>query len=118
MNPHRGKQRAFAKFFKQLIALMEDKSQRFIIAYGTGRWAPGKGCVPAPSTRAYKECARYFVTIPVDELRTSYVDHELGCPPPRVEMEKCPWSPEDIKKHGELTEHQMAQRARVGGLLA
>jgi len=34
-------------------------------------------------------CAQRFVTIPVDEFRTSYTHHELGCTLQRVEMEKC-----------------------------
>jgi len=64
------------------------------------------------------ECARRFVTIPVDEFRTSYTHHELGCTLQRVEMEKCLRSPEDIKKYGRLTEEQMERMSKVRGLLA
>jgi len=66
----------------------------------------------------YKECARRFVTIPVDEFRTSYTHHELGCTLQRVEMEKCQRSPEEIAKYRPLMEEQMETRAKVRGLLA
>ena len=56
--------------------------------------------------------------IPIDEFRTSYTHHELGCTLQRVEMEKCQRNPEDIKKYGPLTEEQMERRAKVRGLLA
>jgi hypothetical protein len=118
MNLYCGKQRAFANFFNQLSALKEDESQRLVVAYGAGRWKIRKGCTPAPTTRTYKECARRFVTIPVDEFRTSYTHHELGCTLQRVEMEKRQRSPEDIIKYGPLTEEQMERRAKVRGLLA
>jgi len=71
-----GKRRAFANFFNQLSALKEDESQRLVVAYGAGRWKIQKRTTPAPSTRTYKECARRFATIPVDEFRTSYTHHE------------------------------------------
>jgi len=118
MNLYCGKQRAFANFFNQLSALKVDVSQRLVVAYGAGRWKTQKGCTPAPTTRTYKECARRFVTIPVDEFRTSYTHHELGCTLQRVEMEKCQSSPEDIIKYGPLTEEQMERRAKVRRLLA
>jgi len=118
MNLYCGKQRAFANFFNQLSALKVDVSQRLVVAYVAGRWKIRKGCTPAPTTRMYKECARRFVTIPVDEFRTSYTHHELGCTLQRVEMEKCQRSPEDIIKYGPLTEEQMERRAKVRGLLA
>jgi|YelNatPaOPRAMG01_1025707.scaffolds.fasta_scaffold33687_5 hypothetical protein len=56
--------------------------------------------------------------IPIDEFRTSYTHHELGCTLQRVEMEKCQRNPEDIKKYGPLTEEQMKKMAKVRGLLA
>jgi hypothetical protein len=56
--------------------------------------------------------------IPIDELRTSYTHHELGCTLETVDMEKCQRSPEDMKKYGALTEEQMDRRAKVRGLLA
>jgi hypothetical protein len=113
-----GKQRAFANFFNQLSALKEDESQRLVVAYGVGQWKTQTGCTSAPSTRTCNECARRFVTIPVDEFRTSYTHHELGCTLLRVEIEKCQRSPEDVEKYGPLTEEQMERRAKVHGLLA
>jgi len=118
MNLYCRKQRAFVNCFNELSALKEDESQRLVIAYGAGRWMTQKGTTPAPKTRTYKECARRFVTVTVDEFRTSYTHHELGCTLQRVEMEKCQRSPEDIKKYGPLTEEQMERRAKVRGLLA
>jgi len=106
------------EFFNQPSALKEDQSQRLVEAYGARRWKTKKGCTPAPTTRVYKECARRFVTIPVDEFRTLYTHHELGCTLQRVEMEKCHRSPEEIAKYGPLTEEQMERRVNVRGLLA
>jgi hypothetical protein len=103
------------EFFNELSALKEDENQRLVVAYGAGHWKTQKGCTPAPTTRAYKEYARRLVTIPVDEFRTSYTHHELGCTLQRVEMEKCQRSPEAIKKYGPLTEEQMERRANVRG---
>jgi len=116
MNLFGGKQRAFANFFNQLSALNRNESQRLVVAYGAGRWKTQKGTTPAPTTRTYKECARRFVTIPVDEFRTSCTHHELGCTLQRVDMEKFQRSPEDMKKYGPLTEEQMESRAKVRGL--
>jgi hypothetical protein len=118
MNLYCRKQRAFVNCFNELSALKEDESQRLVIAYGAGRLMTQKGTTPAPTTRTYKECAWRFVTVTVDEFRTSYTHHELGCTLQRVEMEKCQRSPEDIKKYGPLTEEQMERRAKVRGLLA
>jgi len=118
MNLYCGKQRVFANFCNELSALKEDESQRLVVAYGAGRWKIRKRCTPAPTTRTYKECARRFVTIPVDEFRTSYTHHELGCILQKVEMEKCQRSPEDIAKYEPLTEEQMERRAKIRGLLA
>jgi len=118
MNLYCGEQRAFANFFNQLSDLKEDGNQRLVVAYGARRWKTQKGTTPAPTTRTYKEGARRFVTIPVDEFRTSYTHHEQGCTLQTVEMEKCQRSPEDIKKYGPLTEEQMERRARLRGLLA
>jgi len=106
-----GKQRAFANLFNKLSALKEDKSQRLVIALGTGRLTHKKGCAPAPSTRAYKEYAHRFFTIHTQEFRTSYVHHELGCTLQRFEMEKFHRSPADIEKYGALAEQKMPQRA-------
>jgi len=118
MNLYCGKQRAFANFFNQLSDLKEDGNQRLVVAYGAGHWKTQKGTTPAPTAKTYKECARRFVTIHVDEFRTSYTHHELGCTLQRVEMEKCQRSPEEIAKYGPLTDEQMERRAKVRGLLA
>jgi hypothetical protein len=118
MNLYRGMQRAFAKIFNELSALKENDRQRLVVAYGAGQWKTQKGCTPAPTTRTYKECARRFVTIPVDEFRTSNTHHELGCTLQRVEMERCQRSPEETAKYGPLTDEQMERRAKVRGLLA
>jgi len=88
MNFYCGKQRAFSNFFNQLSARRENESQRLVVAYGAGRWASKKGITPAPTTKTCKECARRFVTMPVDDFRTSYTHHELGCTLQRVQMEK------------------------------
>jgi len=96
-----------------LSDLKEDESQRLVVAYGAGRSASKNGTTPAPTARAYKEFARHFVMIPVDEFRTSYTHHELGSTLQRVEMEKCQRSPEEIAKYGPLTEEQMERRAKV-----
>jgi len=118
MNLYCGKQRAFANFFNQLSALKEDERQRLSVAYGAGRWKTQKGTTPAPTTRTYKECARRFVTIPVDEFRTTFTHHVLGCTLQRVEMETCQRSPADIKKYGAMTEEQIERKANVRGLLS
>jgi len=118
MNLYCGKQRAVANFFNRLSALKEDGSQRLLVAYGAGRWASKKGSTTAPSTRTYKECTSRFVTIPIDEFRTSYTHHELGCTLQMVEKEKCQRTPEEIAKYGPLKEEQMERRAKVRGLLA
>jgi len=101
-----------------MSAFKEDKSQRLVVARGAGRWKTRKGCTPAPTTGTYKQCARRFDTIPVDEFRTSYTHHGLRCTLQRVDMEKCQRRPEDIKKFGPLTEEQMERRANVRGLPA
>jgi len=118
MNLYCAEWRAFGNFFHALSTLKEDKRQRLVPAYGAGRWASKQGCTPASPTRAYKECARHFVTFPIDEFRTSCIDHELGCTLQTLEMEKCQISPDDIKKCGVLTEEQMGSRTKVRALHA
>jgi len=86
VNLYCGKRRALANFFNQLSALKEHKSQRLVVAYGARRWASKKRCAPSPTTRAYKECAYRFVTIPIDEFRTTNTHHQLGCKRQRLEM--------------------------------
>jgi len=85
---------------------------------GHGAGLQKKRSTPASSTRTYNLCARRFLTIPVDEFRTSCTHHALGCILQKVEMEKCQRSPEELAKHGPLTEQQMERRADVPGLLA
>jgi len=118
MNLYCGKPRAFANFFNELSAFKEDESQRLVVACGAGRWMTQKGCPPAPTTRAYKECTRRLVTIPVDEFRTSYTHHELGCTLQSVQIEKCQRSPVDISKYGALTKQSPEGRAKDRGLIA
>jgi len=118
MNLYCGRQRAFANFFNGLSALKEDQCQRLVVAYGAARSKTQKGCTPAPTTRTYKEYARRFVTVPVDEFRTSYTHHVLCCTLQRIEMEKCQRSPDEIAKYGPLTEEHMERWANVRGLLA
>jgi len=85
---------------------------------GHGAGLQKKRTTPASSTRTYNLCARRFLTIPVDEFRTSCTHHALGCILQRVEMEKCQRSPEELAKYGPLTELLMERRAKVPGLLA
>jgi hypothetical protein len=118
MNLYCGKQRGFANLFNNLSALKEDENQRLVVAYGAGRWKTQKGTTPAPTTRTYKDCAQRFVRVPVDEFRTSYAHHELGCTLQRVEMQKYQRSAEEIAKYGPLTEAQTERSAKVRGLLA
>jgi len=59
-----------------------------------------------------------LVPVRIDEFRTSYVHHELGCTIQKVEMERRQGSPDEIEKYGELKDHRMAQRARLRGIPA
>ena len=55
----------------------DDPSKRVVIAYGAAKFAPGgKGEISVPTDRAYKECKNKFLTIPVDEFRTTNVANE------------------------------------------
>jgi len=77
-----------------------------------------KGNIPAPSTRAYKEYAHRFLTVPMDEFRTSCIHHELGCTLRRVVTGKCRLGSDDIENYGELMEQKIERRAKVRGLHA
>jgi hypothetical protein len=118
MNLYCGRQRAVADFLNQLSALVDDDSERLVVAYGAGRWNTQKGTSPDPTMRVYKDCARRFVMIRVEEFRMSYTHHELGCTLQRVKMEKCQRSPEEIANYGPLMGEQMDKRAKVLGQLA
>ena len=62
----------------QLSALKEDESQKLVVAYLAGRWAPNKGSIPTSSTRAYMKCASRFFPVPMDDFRKSDPHYELG----------------------------------------
>lgn len=63
-----GKKRVFARFFNKLVV----PGKRTVVAYGAAKFAPGgRGEVAVPTTRAFKECRHRFLTVPVDEFRTS-----------------------------------------------
>jgi hypothetical protein len=96
LNLYCGKQRAFANFLNELSALKGDESQRLVVAYGAGRWGSKKESTPAATPRTYPECARRFVTVPIDEFRASFIHQELRCTLQRVEMQKCQRNPEVI----------------------
>jgi transposase len=67
-----GKKRVFARFYNQL----ESPGMNTIIAYGSAKFAStGKGEMAVPTTRAYKECTQRFITVPVDEFRSTKVNH-------------------------------------------
>jgi hypothetical protein len=66
-----GREHALTSFFNELSVLKEDKSQRLVVTYGAGRRVTQRESIPAPLTRTCKECADGFVTIPIDEFRTS-----------------------------------------------
>ena len=62
----------FARFYNQL----ESPGMNTIIAYGSAKFAStGKGEMAVPTTRAYKECTQRFITVPVDEFRSTKVNH-------------------------------------------
>jgi len=74
-----GKKRVFATFLNEVEKMIPTTSKRIVIAYGAGRAVAMKGSTPAPSTRAYNEFRNRFITIPVDEFRTTYTHHERDC---------------------------------------
>jgi hypothetical protein len=93
-----GKKRAFSNFLNELEAIRRETSRadgiarRLVVAYGNGRAVAMRGCTPAPSTRAFAECSHRFVTVPVDEFRTSYTHSEYGCELMRVQKKQVPVS--------------------------
>ena len=75
MRLYGGKKRVFARFFND-VASGAHLGQRTVVAYGSAKFAPGgRGEVSVPTSRAYKECVSRFVTLYVDEFRTSKVHH-------------------------------------------
>jgi len=74
-----GKKRVFATFLNEVEKMIPTTSKRIVVAYGSGRAMASKGSTPAPSTRAYKEFQNRFITVPVDEFRTTYTHHERDC---------------------------------------
>ena len=76
-----GKQRVFSRFFNGLESYKTTPTQRLVIAYGSGKFAPcGPGRAAAPVTRAYKECKNRFPTEIVDEFRSTHIDSQTGIP--------------------------------------
>jgi hypothetical protein len=117
-----GKKRAFANFFNELEAIRRETSRadgtacRLVVAYGNGRAVATRGCTPAPSTRAFAECSHRFVTVPVDEFRTSYTHSELGCELMRVQKKQVPVF-HDSTAPPEQQHSQSYARSIVRGLL-
>jgi len=73
-----GKKRVFSNFFNRV-----DKDtpvgSRLVVSYGSAGFAPGgKGEVSVPVGRAYNECRNRFITMYVDEFRTSRVYYQDG----------------------------------------
>ena len=69
-----GKKRCFAGFFNRISEIEERTGKKTCIAFGAAKFAPGgKGEVSVPTTSAYKECKTRFLTIPVDEFRTTRI---------------------------------------------
>ena len=70
-----GKKRMFAKFFNKVQETVEKAygpNRRIILAYGAAKFSPGgKGEISVPTSRAYKECRYRFLTLLVDEYRTT-----------------------------------------------
>jgi len=97
MNLYCGKQRAFANVLNQTSALKGGQESEACNSIQSRAQGVQKRSIPAPPTRASKKCAHRFVTIPIDQFRTSYTHHELGCTLQRVEMVKCQRSHKDIE---------------------
>lgn len=71
-----GKKRVFSTFFNR-IETDRPKGKRTVIAYGSAKFkAGGKGEVSVPTSRAFRECSYRFVTVPVDEFRTTRIHNE------------------------------------------
>ena len=72
-----GKQRVFANFFNRIDNDGKAMGKRTVIAYGSAKFASGgKGEISVPTSKAFKECNYRFLTVPVDEFRTSRVSYE------------------------------------------
>lgn len=79
MRLYGGKKRVFARFFNELLEVGRRRGKRVVMAYGSARFAPGAPGRPAvPTTRAFKECSRRMITIPVDEYRTTCTSCQHG----------------------------------------
>ena len=118
-----GKKHAFAKFLNELEAIRREASRetgverRLVVAYGNGRAVATQGCTPAPSTRSFAECSHRFVTVPVDEFRTTYTHCERGCELMRVKKRVRPRSAVEEYDLGPEPASQRLRRSLVRGLL-
>lgn len=73
-----GKKRVFANFLNK-VAADAQPGQRTVLAYGSAKFAAtGPGEAAVPTTRAYKECSFRFVTVPIDEFRTTKTKYKTG----------------------------------------
>lgn len=72
MKLYGGKKRVFSSFFEK----MKNPEKITVVGYGSSKFNPsGKNEVAVPTTSAYKECINRFITIPVDEFRTTKIYH-------------------------------------------
>lgn len=72
-----GKKRVFAKLFNEIKN--HDISRRVVIAYGSATFAPGgKGEISVPTSTTFKNFARTFPTVVVDEFRSTKIHSEDG----------------------------------------
>jgi hypothetical protein len=80
MRLYGGKKRSFAGFLNELAHDPDfpESPRRVVVAYGNAGFDSGgmKGKLAVPRVRAYRECASRFLTVPVDEFRTSRVHWE------------------------------------------
>lgn len=73
-----GKKRVFSEFFNR-VEKDTPKGKQIVVAYGSAKFVPGgKGEIAAPVGRAYNECKNRFITLYVDEFRTSRVYYQDG----------------------------------------
>jgi len=112
-----GKKRSIDGFLNELQALCRDKNRRIVVAYGAGRAVAKRGCTPAPSTRMFREFQKRFLTIPVDEFRTTYTHYEKGNVLMQVEKRRRQRTRIQRMIYGQETNRQIARRSKVRGLL-
>jgi len=117
MRLYGGKKRSFDTFFNELEDLRTDKSRRMVIAFGAGRAVAMKGSTPAPSSRAFRECQRRFVTVSVEEFRSTYTHAETGQVLAQVGKRVRPRSRMQQMLYGQETRRQVSKRSKVRGLL-